>query len=670
MNPFKRLKNNLLNLSLAVMLVGLVWPTVGMGQTSDEDIKKITSALKLAPKQKGVDFDTPAADDMKNCRIERAATAYKVPGWIIYDNTGRVVRVLLDRNKDRDLDEWSFYKNGIEVYRDVDSDFDGKKDQYRWMGSAGRRWGIDSNQDGTIDSWKAISAEEVAEEVFYAFQNNDRLRFTRLLLRQDELKELGLGEKMSRVVATGVNEAAKSFSATVDAQKEITASTKFVDFGGSRPALIPEGREGLTQDQIVYDHAQSLFGLGNQYGQISIGTIVQVGDNWRILEAPQMMTRNTPVTNGGLFFPMPNMGDVTTISGGPVDEKMSAMFEKYEKLETQLRDSKPGVATTRLQQQRAELLVEMIDAQTKKEDVMNWTRQMSDTVSSAYQRGLFPEGLTLLEGYLKTNKSKSKLAGLDYVEFRVIQARSHKGMQGDSRERAAANQRYMEDLEDYVKEYAKGEFAADAMMQLALYSEVSDGRDAEERASVWYQRVVADFAGTPEADKAGGAVRRLGAIGQQIPFRAPTLTGEQTFDLRAYRDKKIVVLHYWATWLDATVDDFDELKRLKAKYKDDLSIIGCNLDDDREMVRKFLSGKGVTWPQLWDEGGLEGSSLATQLGVTTLPLTLLIDKNGEVVENQIAVDDLDRDIQRAIRRSKSDGSAANANNRAGGNRDR
>lgn len=655
---------------LVLLLATWAFPNIGMGQTSDDDIKKISSALKLRPKQAGVDFDTPIDSEVENCRIERAAKTYEVPGWIIYDDSGRVVRVLLDRNKDRDLDQWSYYKNGIEVYRDVDTDFDGKKDQYRWMGSAGRRWGIDSDQDGKIDSWKAISAEEVAEELFYAFQDNDRARFTRLLLRQDELAELGLGEKMTRVVATSVNEAAKSFSATVQAQKEITASTKFVDFGGSRPALVPEGREGIAQDLIVYDHAQSLFGSGNQFGQISIGTVVQVGDKWRILESPQMMTRSAPVTNGGLFFPLPNMAEVASAGGAPVDAEMSAMFDQYEKLEKQLRDAKPGAATTRLQKQRADLLVNMIAAQKRDEDVMNWTRQMSDTVSNAYQRDLFPEGLSFLEGYLKTNKGRKKLTGLDYVEFRVIQARSHRGMQGDSRGRAAANERYMEDLEDYVKEYAKGEFAPDALMQLALYSEVSDSRDAEEQANGWYQRVVDNFPGTPEASKAEGAVRRLSAIGQQIPFRAPTLTGNQTFDLRAYRDKKIVVLHYWATWLDATVEDFDELKRLRAKYKDEISIIGCNLDDDREEVKKFLSGKGVAWPQLWDEGGLEGSSLATQLGVTTLPLTLLIDKNGEVVENQIAVEDLDRDIQRAIRRAKSGGSAANADSRAGGNRDR
>ena len=111
----------------------------------------------------------------------------------------------------------------------------------------------------------------------------------------------------------------------------------------------------------------------------------------------------------------------------------------------------------------------------------------------------------------------------------------------------------------------------------------------------------------------------------------------------------MVVIHYWATWCEACVEDFDELKRLKAKYKGELSIIGANLDEDSKEVVSFLRGKGVTWPQLWAEGGLDASPVATQLGVTTLPLTILIDKDGKVLENEASVNDLDRDIQRAIR---------------------
>ena len=41
----------------------------------------------------------------------------------------------------------------IEVYRDVDANFNGKADLYRWLGTAGTRAGVDRDEDGQIDAW-------------------------------------------------------------------------------------------------------------------------------------------------------------------------------------------------------------------------------------------------------------------------------------------------------------------------------------------------------------------------------------------------------------------------------------------------------------------------------------------------------------------------------------
>ena len=650
--------------ALAVLsLFAVCLSPVSARAQENPDLAKIKQALKLSPRQKGIDFDSPDANQVNDCQIARAKETYGVPGWLVYDNTNRLIRVFLDKNEDGDLDQWSYYKNGIEVYRDLDSNFDKKKDQYRWMGSAGIRWGIDSNQDGSIDAWKAISAEEVSEEVFFAFQTNDVKRFERLLITSSELKEMQLGKRMYDIVSKSVANARTSFPKIASAQRSLTKASEFVDFGGARPALVPAGRENIEQDVIVYDNAQTLFETGSKYGQISLGTVVQVGNNWRVLEAPEFMNRAKPVTNGSLFFPMQTISplvvdgdDRTTVS-----DKLGKMFEQYEMLEKKLSGAKAGAATSKLQKQRAQLFVAMITEQTGEEDRKNWLRQMSDTVSSAYQQGLFPQGLEFLEAYLKTEKSKRSLVGMDYVEYRVIQSRSHKGLQGNSRDRAEANDRYMENLEDYVVDYPRGEFTADAFMQLALFAEVSDDRDSVEQATGWYQKVVKGFPESNEALKASGAIKRLNSIGKVVEFRTPVLNSNSTFDLRAYAGKKMVVIHYWATWCDACVEDFDELKRLKAKFKDELSVIGANVDEDSSKVVEFLRGKGVTWPQLWGEGGLDGSEVATQLGVTTLPLTILIDKDGKVLENEATVNDLDRDITRAIRNQ----SKSAANNRGG-----
>ena len=69
----------------------------------------------------------------------------------------QVLRRFLDTNGDNKVDQWCYFKDGIEIYRDIDANFNNKADQYRWLGTAGTRWGLDDDENGQIDSWKVIS---------------------------------------------------------------------------------------------------------------------------------------------------------------------------------------------------------------------------------------------------------------------------------------------------------------------------------------------------------------------------------------------------------------------------------------------------------------------------------------------------------------------------------
>ena len=144
------------------------------------------------------------------------------------------------------------------VYRDIDSNFNGTPDQCRWFHTAGSRWGIDANEDGIIDSWKTISAEEVTAEVVAAIATQNVDRFARLVLTPEELKSLGLGKTRSDGVAEKINKAVAAFKAMVSQQKAITPNSVWVQFNAGRPGVVPAGTDDSTKDLRVYENAMAI----------------------------------------------------------------------------------------------------------------------------------------------------------------------------------------------------------------------------------------------------------------------------------------------------------------------------------------------------------------------------------------------------------------------------
>ena len=97
-------------------------------------------------------------------------------------------------------------------------------------------------------------------------------------------------------------------------------------------------------------------------------------------------------------------------------------------------------------------------------------------------------------------------------------------------------------------------------------------------------------------------------------------------DLATFRGK-VVLLNFWATWCAPCQVEMPRFVQWQRQYgPQGFQVIGISMDDDPELARKLYARLKLNYPvAMGDEklGELYG-------GVLGLPLTYLVDRNGEV----------------------------------------
>ena len=612
----------------------------GLAGNAYGDSPSAAQALAYKPIQGDVEYERPEQDDVKKCSIR----AEKIDGetaWVVRGPENQLLRKFSDTNGDNVVDRWSYYQGELEVYRDIDANFNGKADQYRWFHTGGTRWGVDKNEDGEIDTWRTISAEEVAQELVAAVKESDADRFRALLLTSDEIKDLKLGDEQAKEIGQRVIDAVDEFKKLVADQKAVSKETKFLSFGGAHPGLVPAGLNGAGRDLMVYENAAALIDVKGESRQINIGTLIRVDDTWKIFSAPRLEQENN-VTEGGYFFrtTVRRGGDhVAAAASGP-SEEVQKMMAELEKLDQQIATATPEQQAS-LNEKRCDLLEGLASSAKSQIDREQWVRQMADTVSAAAQSGTFDNGvkrLQSLEGRLGKSKDAEDLVA--YVKFRRMSAEYALKLQSPKADFAKIQDEWLEQLEDFVKAHPKSPDSADAMLQLAVAHEFAGDEDD---AKKWYGRIVDEFSSSPAAAKAAGAKRRLASVGNVISLRGETVFG-QKIDLAQFRGRTVLI-QYWATWCEPCLSDMDELKELQSKYAKSFAVLGVNLDSDAADAKKFAADERLPWHNLHESGGLE-SRLANELGILTLPTMILIDEKGRVLNRNIQVGELSAELRK------------------------
>jgi thiol-disulfide isomerase/thioredoxin len=435
-----------------------------------------------------------------------------------------------------------------------------------------------------------------------------------------------------------VADARKQFKSWAAGQNVVTAKSRWTNFGADKPGVVPAGTDGSERDVVVYENAVALLQDGDQPKQLLVGTIIQVGDAWRLIDLPKAISEGSVVSDGVFFSasfnPAASTPTVNEATGG-ISPATQRLINELQEIDSKLAAASGD--TARLQASRADVLEKLVSASASDEDRTTWIKQFADTVSAAAQTGEYPGGVQRLQDFArKLSTIEASDEELSYVVFRTLSADFNTEMQKPKAKYEELQKAYLANLEKFVRKYPESDDAAEAMLQIGLSSEFAgETKNAEE----WYAKASRGFRGTPAGRKAAGALRRLNLEGKPFQLKAARIDGG-SFDSTAYLGGP-VIYHGWATWCEACKAEMRALKQLQGKYaKDKLRIVGLNFDNSAKEGIDFLKKEAFPWVHLFDEGGLE-SELAISNGLLSLPANIVVDGRGRVVASGVHWTELD-----------------------------
>ena len=649
----------------AIMILAATACGFGSALTAEAQAPKPTAEQLLKgykPAQKDVEYDTPDAAEMAKCSL-----ALEKGSYVITNPAGQVLRRFTDSNGDSAPDMFRYYHMGLEVYREVDTNGDVKAkknmrpDQYRWMNWGGTRWGLDEDEDGRIDSWKILSAQEAARVAIEAMASGDLARLNTVLLNEADIRSLRLPAEMTKKLQDAVSDVPKKVQASLSNSKVLNKNSVWVRFDPPLPGMIPGEELGAARDIIVYENAMATVQNGEKYDLISIGELVQIGDVWKLAQipAPVDTTGKTVVSVGGVMM-QPTLGENIDRSEGGSAGEMSAEMQKLlaelQKIdEASPKPDAPAQAFADYNVARANLSEKLVAAAKDDESRQQWIQQFTDSLSTATQSGLYPEGLPRLITLQDAVKSNETLLG--YVLYRRLMAEYAVRLKDDDKAETPADRTklrestqkwWFEQLEAFARKWPQSEDAPDAVVQLAISYELMGRLDD---AKAWYEQLAKNYPKTDAGVKAQGALRRLTLTGNKLSLSGKSLYQKDLSS--AQYDGKVLLVVFWASYAQPFTADLPAIKTVYDKYNEDgFEIMGVNMDGDLSTLPAYLKQHGITWQSLREapkENGMQPGDFG--YGIVSVPTMFLVNKQG-IVEGGITTANLDFAVDALLKGKK------------------
>lgn len=603
---------------------------------------KVTAATVLGgyrPTQ-AVDVETPDKAEWAKCKIETVKIG-KGSGYVVTGPQGQVLRRFIDLDGNETVDQYRYYKDGLEVYREIDTSGDKKAvniDQVRWFNTGGTRWGVDTNKDGVIDQWKIISAEEVSQEAVRALATGDAKILQPILATAEDLTAVGVDKAAQAAVLKSLAGADQALAEILKNSKSISPATRWMQFNCSMPYMVPAEAGKSAQDLYVYENAMAIVENGKENGSIHLGEIVRVGNTWKLTVLPRPVEgQGSFVAEGGGLF-QPSMAQNTGTPDGSLKPEVQQLIDAIKKLD----DAQPAQTATpeefeKYHTARFQYLAKLAEVSASAEERDSWQRQLIEGIFAATQSGTYSQGLQQLQameaGFAKTAKDDPIYP---YVIFRrLLTSYSLDFNKATVADRQKVQDDLIQSMEKFTTEFPKGEDRPDALLQIAILQDLN-AKPAE--AVNWYTLLAKDHPDSRAAIRAKGSLLRLSLKGQKLALSG-ALLGGGAYDAAQYQGKVLVVA-YWTTYCTPCTQELPLLIEMYAAQKAaGMEVIGVNLDVDGAPIQEHIAQHKVPWPHIREPGGMEGPA-ALAYGIVALPTMFIVDKTGTVAAVTTSMEDV------------------------------
>ena len=589
--------------------------------TAAAQVPRVEDVLARLPNQPGVAVTTPTGADLVGCKADAVTwPGSPAKGVVVKDVTGRTVRQFIDSKGTGKFNIFSYYLDGVESYREIDSDGGGRPDQYRWLGANGGKWGGDPNKTGAITTWYVMSPEELSQELLTAVVAQDKKRLEALLPTAADLTKLGVPAADAAQLLKRAGGAAAKLQATAAALK-LTPKAKWVHLQLGLPHTTPKDAFNGADDLVKHKTAAVLIETEDKKAEVfQTGELVLIGRAWKVVDGPGVGA--------------PGGGDEV----GNIPKEIEKEVTQLSGIKPPVGPSPPAAESAKYHLDRAGVL-EQIVTKTAGAQQFLWLRQLIEAYAAAAEVDpANAAGMTKLKAWKESiTATPGATDAASFVTFRMMNAEYGTKLAAaaalpspkNNDEAAKVQTWWKTDLEAFVKAFPKTAEAPDAVQRLAIAHEFS-GQEGEAKAKEWYEKLAKDYPAHPHVLKATGAVKRLTSEGQMFELSGTTLDGKPFTQAQIAGTPTVVV--FWAGWGwgQNTGEELKKLAELHKTMAGKVQVVTVCLDEQAAAAAQALQAAGLSGFHLHAAGGLEGSPLAAAYGIQMVPHVIVVGKDGKV----------------------------------------